>query len=280
MKSMTDDDVKGSVRRCVVCGTFYPAEAADLRATVDGMLGGVSAIEGKHITGIIAPHAGYAYSGPTAASAYRRLRGASYDAVIIVSPSHREYFEGVSVFDGGGYATPLGVVPVDHELRERLLNASKEIRRSRAGHQSEHAVEVQLPFLQRALGSCSFVPMVIGHQAPETCFALGQAIAEAVDGHNVLLVASTDLSHYYSAEKAHRLDDVIIGDLRAFDEHGLMDHLEAGTTEACGGGPAVAVLSALRILGSSRVEIMNYATSGDVTGDLASVVGYVGAVAF
>ena len=234
---------------------------------------------GERIRGIIAPHAGYLYSGPTAATAYARLRGSAYEAVVIVSPSHREHFEGVSVFNGGGYATPLGVVPVDSDLRDQLLGASREIHSSGAGHQSEHAVEVQLPFLQRALGTFAFVPLVIGNQTPETCFNLGKAIAGVVRDRNILLIASTDLSHFYSADIAHRMDSIVIDDLRAFDERGLMDHLERGTAQACGGGPAVAVLTALRHLGSSRVDILHYATSGDVTGDYGSVVGYVGAVA-
>jgi hypothetical protein len=276
---MAGGEGKGSIRRCAVCGTFYPDNRAELASSIDRLFKDVPPHTGGTITGIIAPHAGYAYSGATAATAFGRLKGSAYDGVLIVSPSHREYFEGSTVFDGAGYATPLGVVPVDEELRDRLLAASPEIRASRAGHQSEHAVEVQLPFLQRALGGFAFVPMVIGHQTPATCFSVGKAIAEAVGDRKILLIASTDLSHYYSADVAHRLDTIVIDDLRTFNERALMDHLERGTTEACGGGPAVAVLTALRLLGSSRVEILQYATSGDVTGDYGSVVGYVGALA-
>lgn len=279
MKRMTHSALKGSVRPCAVCGTFYPENPAELAASIDGLFRDVPPHQGEWIRGIIAPHAGYKYSGPTAATAFGRLRGSTYDAVLIVSPSHHEYFEGTSVFDGGGYATPLGVVPIEDDLREELVSASGDIRASGAGHQSEHAVEVQLPFLQRALGEFAFVPLVIGHQTPETCFKLGKAIAGVVRDRKILLIASTDLSHYYSAEVAHRMDTIVIDDLRAFDEQALMDHLEKGMAEACGGGPAVAVLTALRHLGSSRVDILNYATSGDVTGDYRSVVGYVGAVA-
>jgi AmmeMemoRadiSam system protein B len=279
MKNQTVESVRGSVRPCAVCGTFYPENSRELASLIDGLFKDVPPHTGERIRGIIAPHAGYLYSGPTAATAYGRLRGCTYDAVLIVSPSHREHFEGVSVFNGEGYATPLGVVPVDGDLREQLVGASEEIRLSGAGHQSEHAVEVQLPFLQRALGKFVFVPLVIGHQTPETCFNLGKSIAGVVGDRNVLLIASTDLSHFYSADIAHRMDTVVIDDLRAFDEQALMDHLERGMAEACGGGPAVAVLSALRHLGSSRVDILQYATSGDVTGDYGSVVGYVGAVA-
>ena len=279
MKNRTIDAGREAVRPCAVCGTFYPSDPAQLASTVDGLFEEIPRQEGSRILGIIAPHAGYLYSGPTAASAYGRLRGSTYDAVLIVAPSHREYFECVTVFDGSGYGTPLGVVPVDGGLRDAFLEASPAIHRSRSGHGGEHAVEVQLPFLQRALGKFSFVPLVIGHQTPATCFDLGKTMAQVVAEKRILLVASTDLSHYYPADVAHRLDAVVISDLRSFSERALMDHLEQGAAEACGGGPAVAVLTALRKLGSSRVDILHYATSGDVTGDMRSVVGYVGAVA-
>lgn len=279
MKNTTDGAEERGVRPCAVCGTFYPGNRIELAAAIDRLFSEIPGQSGDRIRGIIAPHAGYLYSGPTAAVAYGRLRGSAYDAVVVVAPSHREYFEGVSVYDGAGYATPLGVVPIDEPLRERLVAASREISLSRAGHQSEHAVEVQLPFLQRALGAFSFVPLVIGHQSPETCFNLGKAIAAAAGDRNILLVASTDLSHHYAADVAHRMDTIVIDDLRAFDAHALMEHLESGSAEACGGGPAVAVMTALLHLGSSRVDILKYATSGDITGDYGSVVGYVGAVA-
>ncbi|MEW6509377.1 MAG: AmmeMemoRadiSam system protein B [Bacteroidota bacterium] len=279
MKNRPADRSRRSVRRCAVCGTFYPAGQTELTATIDRLIADIPPSGPERIRGIIAPHAGYIYSGPTAASAYGRLRGSAYDAVVIVSPSHREYFDGVSVFDGDAYQTPLGVVDVNGELRRRLLEECQDVVASSAGHGTEHAVEVHLPFLQRVLGEFSFLPLVIGHQTPETCFTLGEAIARMAAEKNLLLVASTDLSHFYPAETALRLDAIVIEDVRAFDARGLMLHLEEGKAEACGGGPVVAVMTALRRLGSSRMDVLQYATSGDVTGDYGSVVGYLGAVA-
>jgi AmmeMemoRadiSam system protein B len=279
MKAKPTESSERLIRPCAVCGTFYPGERVSLNSALDKLLDAVRPQPGPPVLGAIAPHAGYAYSGPTAASVYGRLRGASYDAVVIVSPSHREFFDGVSVYGGEGYATPLGIVAVDSSLREKLIDECAVVRSSSAGHVSEHAVEVHLPFLQKVLGDFRFVPLVIGHQSAATCFALGVALGSVLKGLRALLVASTDLSHFYPATVAHRMDEIVINDLRAFDEEKLMGHLESGAAEACGGGPTVAVLTALKRLGSSRIDVLKYATSGDMTGDQDSVVGYVGAIA-
>ena len=281
MKNMRTHDVRGGgIRPAAVAGVFYPGDPGELAGTIAGILP-PQPVEVTHgVRGIIAPHAGYVYSGPTAARAYGMLVRGTYDTVVVVAPSHREYFEGVSVFDGEAYLTPLGRVPVDRDLREALISAAPFVRASAAGHGGEHSVEVQLPFLQTVLGTFSFLPLVIGHQTPATCFALGEALAAVLRDRKALLVASTDLSHFHSDREARKIDAVMISDVRAFDSRALMTHLTEGATEACGGGPAVAVLTALKGLGATRVEIVEYATSGDVTGDLRSVVGYLSAVAF
>ena len=154
------------------------------------------------------------------------------------------------------------------------------VRSSLRGHGAEHAVEVHLPFLQTVLGSFLFLPLVIGHQTPETCFALGEALGNVLRGRKALIVASTDLSHFRSDSEAREVDAVMIGDVRSFDPAALMSHLREGATEACGGGPAVAAMTALKVLGGTRLDVVGYATSGDVTGDLRSVVGYLSAVAY
>jgi hypothetical protein len=220
------------------------------------------------------------FSGPTAAAAYSRLVGTSVDTVVVVSPSHRELFEGVSAYAGDAYATPLGVIPVNTELRARLVKKSAIVTASERGHRQEHAIEVQLPFLQEILASFTVLPLVIGNQSAAVCFALGDALGSVLQGVRCVLVASTDLSHYHPAQVADRLDSVFLDDVRRFDEERLMRDLEEGRTEACGGGPAVAVLRAMRILGASRVEVVHHCNSGDVTGDRDSVVGYVSAVGY
>jgi AmmeMemoRadiSam system protein B len=281
MKSMRTHSGRGEeIRPPSVAGVFYPGDPDELAGTIAGMISPGSGEAGSPVRGIIAPHAGYAYSGRTAARAYGMLARGAYDTVVVVSPSHREFFEGVSVYDGDAYTTPLGRIPVDRELRAALLAAAPCVRASGAGHREEHAVEVHLPFLQTVLGAFSLLPLVIGHQTPETCFALGEALATVLRDRRALLVASTDLSHFHTDREAREIDAVMIGDVRLFDSEGLMSHLSDGTTEACGGGPAVAVMTALKRLGAHRLEVVEYATSGDVTGDRRSVVGYMSAVAY
>jgi hypothetical protein len=258
---------------------FYPGDPGELARTIAGMIPAREAEAIPAVRGIIAPHAGYLYSGPTAGRAYGRLDPGSYDAVVIVAPSHRAYFEGVSVYDGEAYLTPLGTVPVDTDLRNALISAAPCVRASVEGHGEEHAVEVHLPFLQTVLGKFSFLPLVIGHQTPETCFALGEALGGLLSHRRALVVASTDLSHFHSDSEAREIDAVTIADVRTFDPRALMSHLTEGIAEACGGGPVVAVMTALKSLGATRVDVTGYATSGDVTGDRRSVVGYLSAVA-
>ena len=272
---------KTGERTCSVCGMFYPSNAAELRQNLSDMLDAAAPgpMEGT-VLGIISPHAGYVYSGPTASFAYTLLRGKKYDTVVIVSPSHREYFDGISVFPGDAYRTPLGVVLVDRDLRKELLQQSAAIRSSNAGHGDEHAVEVHLPFLQHVLGDFSFLPVVMGDQKRHYCFALGEALGKVLRGKRALIVASTDLSHYYPADLANRLDAVAIEDVGKFDYEKLMVDLEQNRTEACGGGPVVAVMLALRTLGARKMAVLHHCNSGDVTGDLSQVVGYLAAVAY
>jgi hypothetical protein len=270
-----------AVRKPAVAGMFYPGDPAVLRRDVDGMLDAVPPRQpGRPIVALIAPHAGYMYSGGTAARAYARLRGASYDTVVVVSPSHRDYFEGASVFPGDAYATPLGSIPIDAGLRDALAQSCPLVSVSAQGHRSEHAVEVQLPFLQRALGPFRLLPVVIGNQQRSVCFELGERLGTLLKGRSALLVASTDLSHYHTAREAEILDGAFVHLLERGDDEGIMSALEARSTEACGGGPVATVLRAARAMGSAGVEVVGRSTSGDVNGDTQSVVGYVSAVAY
>jgi hypothetical protein len=260
---------------------FYPADAGMLEKQVNSLFqqGSVRPVQGL-VRGIISPHAGYIYSGATAAAGYSHVRGRKIETVVIVAPSHRDYFEGASVYSGDAYQTPLGEVPVDGELRAALLEASDLVVAGEAGHRSEHAVEVQLPFLQAALGSFAVLPIVLGDQHRSLCFTLAEALGRVVEGRDVLFVASTDLSHYHTARIADAIDHVTIEDVRAFDHRRLMDDLESGAAEACGGGPTVAVMGALSRLGVKEMEIVRHCNSGDVSGDRQNVVGYLSAVAW
>lgn len=267
-------------RAPVVAGAFYPGSAQRLQNDVDEMLGRATpkVPQIESILGVISPHAGYMYSGATAACAYGALTGHAFDAVIVIGPSHQEYFRGCSVYPGASYRTPLGVVPIHTQLRSALVNEAKRITLSAAGHRGEHSVEVQLPFLQRVLGNFSFVPVVMGDQTLELCENLADAIVSAVSNRRVLLVASSDLSHYHSYEEALSLDHRVVDLIEAYDPRGLMDRLEHRTLEACGGGPIVSVMLAARKLGATSARVVQYCNSGDVTGEKNAVVGYCAAL--
>ena len=270
------------VRDPVVAGTFYPGDPATLAATVDGYLeeADVPRTDGE-IVGIIAPHAGYVYSGGVAAHAYAALLGRSYDTVIVIAPSHRYGFRGASIYGGDGYGTPLGVVRVDRDLADALLDDGLGFVYEPRAHAGEHSLEVQVPFLQRTLGEFEIVPVVMGSQGEGAVRALAARVAGAVrerTGKRVLLVASTDLSHYHDDRAAKALDAHVVEAVAEFDPEGLLASLAAGECEACGGGPAAAVMMAARELGAERARVAAYATSGDVTGDRSQVVGYVSAL--
>ncbi|MBN2564268.1 MAG: AmmeMemoRadiSam system protein B [Candidatus Eisenbacteria bacterium] len=273
---------RGTVRHPVVAGTFYPGDPDRLAADVDAYLDSEDAagIPG-HVYGLIAPHAGYVYSGGVAARAYACIRKRGYDTVVVVAPSHRVAFRGASVYGGDGYETPLGTVPVDRKLAETIMNPSRGIDYDPRAHAAEHSLEVQVPFLQRALVDFSIVPIIMGEQSESAVRLLASSIADAVrdfEGHSVLLVASTDLSHYHSHAAAVELDSHVLRAVEDFDPEGLLGALARGECEACGGGPAAAVMMAARELGADRATVVGYATSGDVTGDKSQVVGYMAAV--
>ncbi len=268
-----------TVRQPVVAGTFYPGSAATLGREVDEML--ERAVLPEHygnLFGLVSPHAGYMYSGFTAAHGYKALKGRRFDAVIVVGPSHQEYFDGISIYPGTRYRTPLGEVPIHEALRAKIAGAGKFISLSVAGHRTEHSVEVQIPFLQRALGSFSFVPIVMGDQRSELCHALADAIATAASGMNVLLVASSDLSHYHPYEDALSLDHRVVDLVASFQPLRLLESLQDHHLEACGGGPIVAVMLAAAKLGANTGRVIHYCNSGDVTGDKSGVVGYLSAM--
>ncbi|TAK66007.1 MAG: AmmeMemoRadiSam system protein B [Bacteroidetes bacterium] len=265
-------------RQPSVAGMFYPASEKELRNNLEELFTKASPSPPLgNIVALISPHAGYMYSGLTAAYGYKLLQGKQFDSVVIVSPSHREYFNGISVYNGSAYKTPVGTFHIDETLRFDLLSKSERIETSSRGHGAEHAIEVQLPFLSMMLGEINILPIVMGDQTRELCFELGNALAEILSGKQCLLVASTDLSHYYPYETAKKLDKRAIDDIKRFNYEQLMDDLENNITEACGGGPTVAVLAAAQQLGATDVQILHHCNSGDVTGDHSGVVGYLSA---
>ena len=265
------------IRRAAVAGSWYPAHPDALAREVDRYLDGSGAPPDGDPIAIIAPHAGLMYSGPIAAHSYNLLRGRHIDVAVLVGPSHYVGFEGVAVYDKGGFETPLGVVPIAEECAAAIARGSRHIHSHPTAHVREHSLEMQLPFLRRVLPNVEIVPLVMGFQRRETAYALGEAIAGAVKGRRAILVASTDLSHYQSARTAATLDDRLIQHVRRFDPDGLMALLEAFPDHACGGGPTVAVMRAAKILGAADASVLKYGDSGDVSGDKDAVVGYLAA---
>ena len=268
-----------NIRESVIAGSWYPGDSATLTRDIKGYLANVPArkIDGELIA-VIAPHAGYVYSGQVAAYAYKLLEGRKYDVVVIVAPSHRAYFKGASIYPAGGFRTPLGIVPIDEEISTALMAKTPLITSVPQAHAQEHAVEIQLPFLQVVLKAFRFVPLVMGQHDFKTCEEVGKAIAAVVKGKNALVIASTDLSHFHPYAEAKQLDQVVVDHVNAFDIEGLSKDLDKGSCEACGGGPVLAVMIAAQTLGANQSTVLRYANSGDVVADRGSVVGYMAAV--
>ena len=268
------------IKKSIIAGSWYPGNPRALREEIERFFSRVPEWGiGASIVGIVAPHAGYDYSGQVAAHAYRQLKGISFDAVIIIGPSHRSFFRGVSLYPVGGYETPLGVVPVDETLAGDLIGSGPVVFDMPEAHTQEHSVEIQIPFLQAVLGEFSFVPLIMGDQNRDTCEELAGTIVRAVGTRKVLIVGSSDLSHYHVYEKAVIMDRRAIDHLVRMDAVGLLQALEDGSSEACGGGPAAVTIMAARKLRADGAVLLKYANSGDVTGDRSSVVGYA-SVAF
>jgi MEMO1 family protein len=275
------------IRPSPIAGRWYSADAARLAETIDTYL---SAAETEappgEIVGVIAPHAGHMYSGPVAAHAFRLVRPLPVDVVVILSPSHFHADGALMTSSHDAYSTPLGVVEIDRAavgaLRVALGAAFNragpellvEIRRDR-----EHAIEIQLPFLQRVLPQgFLLIPVMMRDQSARLASALGQAVARVVQGRRALIVGSSDLSHYYPELVAEKLDAEMLHALGEFDPEGVLAAEAEGRGMACGHGALAAALWASRELGATRSQIVKYATSGAVSGDLESVVGYGAAV--
>lgn len=269
-----------TLRETSAAGMFYPSDKKQLKELINGLLYfGKSDVKADKISGIIVPHAGYIYSGKTAAYAYNLLKNRNYKTVVIISPSHREYFSGISIFSGKGYKTPFGDLLINHEITDRLTEGASNIFKGIQGHREEHAVEVHLPFLQSVLNDFMIVPIVMGDQSKLFVDELAQKLSE-VYTEDMLIVASSDLSHYHTKETAGYLDSVVEKDIAGFNYDLLMHDLEINKCEACGGGPVVALMKALALKGFNKSIVLNRSDSGDVTRDKSQVVGYLSAAIY
>ena len=276
------DPVK--VRQAGVAGGFYPADPKELTAMIDGMLAKATPPAIKDpILAVVAPHAGYQYSGPVAAYTYAELKGRKFSRVVVIAPSHYEAFDFTSVYDGDAYATPLGTVQVDKAFARQLAKMSSTMQLSSRGHEAtpagaEHAIEVQLPWLQRVLGNFELVPIVMGDQSYENSRALGVALEKLIKsdskGSETLVLASSDLSHYHPYDEAVTIDHKTLNALQAWDYFSMSRNFPPRIWEACGGAPIVAAMIYAERMGANRAMVLKYANSGDITGDRSRVVGY------
>ncbi len=261
----------------VVAGTWYPGTASELRKQVEEYLSRVPGRDSKGQTvAIISPHAGYIYSGQVAAHSFKAVQGQKFDSVIVIGPSHYVPFRGVATYDCAGFRTPLGVIALDSELIAALVKREARIKDLPDVFRQEHSLEAELPFLQVVLPGFKLVPLVMGDPDITTCRWLAEAIVECTKGKSMLIVASSDLSHYHSYDVAAEMDQRLLHKIGAMDIEGVAQCLEGGKCEACGQGPIITAMLAAKKLGADRCDILKYANSGDVTGEKMSPRGVVG----
>ncbi len=272
-----------SVREPAVSGMFYPGDPVSLRRDVGSYLKAAdSGPVPDNILAVISPHAGYMYSGQVAAYGYRAVSSQEFDTVIVLAPSHRAYFQGIAAWEEGVFRTPLGDIAIDAASAADIVGRGGPFRANREVHKGEHSLEVQLPFLQFIFKDFLLLPLLVGagddDMYEEAAGILGQVISGS--DKRFLIVASTDLSHYYPYDAAVKIDSVTIEHLKNFDIAGMVRDIRTEKAQACGAGPMITTMMAAGKLGAHSSSILKYANSGDVSGDRSGVVGYVSAVLF
>ena len=271
------------IRKPAVAGKFYPANPIELSKAVAALFTEAQKIplSGRPLA-VIVPHSGFLYSGKIAARAFKLLEGEQFDNVVVIAPSSTVFFKGCSVYEGQGYETPMGVVEIEKELSEKIASFNLSVYLSNMGHatgstRGEHALEVQLPFLQVVLGKFKLIAIVMGEQEEDTARALGQALGAALSGTNTLIVAASNLSHFHTQKEAKTMDSLLQSAVQKFDPKALMDAIESGKAEASGGGGIAAALHAAKQLGGKDIRFLGYGNSGETTGQVDEVVGYMSA---
>jgi hypothetical protein len=272
-----------SIRPAAVAGTWYPGTSGALAQDVDGYLEAADVAAPSGILhAIIAPHAGLMFSGPVGAYAYKVAAAAGpFDAILLAGPSHFVGFDGIAVYPSGAFDTPLGPAAIDEALAREMAESSPVMHVLPEAHHREHSLEMQLPFIRRVLPDVPIVPMLMGLQTRNTIEAFAEVLAGAAAGRRVLLVASTDLSHYFDARRARDLDRRVETCVAANDPVRLLEIFEQypegerGRYVACGGGPAIAVMMAARERGARHGRVLKYMHSGEISGDNSGVVGYL-----
>ncbi len=262
------------IRNPVVAGQFYPDDPVTLRAELSQLIKRKTpTVEAKMV---VAPHAGYMYSGHVAGAVYGQIEPP--EVAVILGPNHTGLGERAAIVPYGAFLTPLGEVPIESELAEAFLSRVSFLREDALAHLYEHSLEVQIPFLQYLNPELSLVPLCLSRLSLEEITTLGAGLAEAILEYSkrITLVASTDFSHYIPDEVARRKDQLAIERILELDVQGLLEVVSREDITMCGVIPTAVALEAARSLGASRAELVKYATSGEVSGDYAQVVGYAG----
>lgn len=273
------------VRRPSQAGAFYAGTAESLRAQIEncffhelgpGKIPEVVKTGPKKVAGLVCPHAGYMFSGPVAAHAYYKLASdRKPDVVVLFGPNHTGYGSALAVMNEGRWRTPLGDVEVNGKLANQIVRESCIIDFDDYAHRFEHSIEVQLPFLQFLYGSeFKIVPICFLMQDLSSARDVGEAVAKVLAGKNGVIIASSDMTHYEPQESANRKDRMVLEAVMAMDKDKLYSVVKAQRISACGYGPMAALITAAKILGATEAKLLCYKTSGDVTGDYSSVVGY------
>jgi AmmeMemoRadiSam system protein B/AmmeMemoRadiSam system protein A len=264
------------IRRPVVAGQFYPASPSQLRALIEQLVD--EKVAKVDAIGLLSPHAGYVYSGPVAGAVISRVK--FKDTFIIIGPSHTGRGKPLSIMTRGAWETPLGEVEIDSELGKQILATSSYLQEDDVAHQYEHSIEVQLPFLQYFKPDIKIVPIVLAYSSGGTYKEIGREIARAVRDLNreVVIMASSDMTHYEPQEVARKKDTQAIEAILDLNEDELLKRVYELDISMCGHAPAASLISAARELGATGAELVKYQTSGDITGDYSAVVGYAGVI--
>lgn len=230
----------------------------------------------RKILGLVSPHAGYQYSGPVAANGYSRLaRDGTPDVFVILGPNHTGYGSGVSILTEGAWETPMGNTTIDTELATRIQKSSGILDIDESSHSFEHSIEVQLPFIQFLYkGGPKFIPICMMMQDLQTCREIARSVVEQCKGKDFAIIASSDFTHYEPHEVATRKDEVAIEAITKLDDAGLNQLGDSNRVTMCGYGPITTLIAAAKLLGDVKAEFLTHKTSGDITGDKSSVVGY------
>lgn len=272
------EEVASKIRKPAVAGMFYPSNKNSLDKTIDNYFKEIETKHDKihqHIFGIISPHAGYDFSGKVAAYGFSQIKGKSYKTVIIIGSSHHVPFRGVSIYPSGQWETPLGRVPVDSEFAQRLMNEYKGIKSFPLPFEYEHSLEVQLPFLQKTLKNFKIVPIVTGGMEQSEYRSFSDVILKLLKQNpkDILIVASSDMSHYHNYKTAQSMDALALKDIEEMNVERLIDDLDKGRCELCGTPGVVMLLMIAKSL-NAQVKALSYMNSGDVIRDRNRVVGY------